>query len=182
MPISIPALRIVVLSISLLFCIAPPVLAAPSPGPNACAANLQSRQLDFWLGDWKVTAPGSSPNAASRVYLALDKCAVIESWDGGRGHRGQNIFAYSADDGAWHGMFLDNEGRMHILNGALDADGAVVFTGPSRAPDGHKVLNRVRIVSVGPNEVRQISQKSSDNGASWSAEYSGDYTRKPTAR
>jgi len=65
---------------------------------NSCATNLENRQLDYWLGNWKIGAPGSSGNAHSTVSLSLDKCLVVENWDGGKGHYGQNIFGYSADE------------------------------------------------------------------------------------
>ena len=70
----------------------------------SCAASSKSRQLDYWLGDWKIGADGSAANAHSTVSLSLDKCLVVENWDGGRGHSGQNIFGYSADDDSWYGF------------------------------------------------------------------------------
>lgn len=156
-------------------CLAPPAFAA---NPAPCAANLHSRQLDFWVGNWAISAPGSSAYATSTVSLALDQCIVIESWDGGRGHKGENIFAYSPDDKSWHGMFADNEGRVHVfLNGNVTS-GSAEFSGPSRGPDGQSVLNRVRIVRLSSNKVEQTWQKSTDNGATWSTEFRGEYSRK----
>lgn len=108
-------------------------LAAADPGP--CSANPESRQLDFWLGNWTVTYPGMPGSAASKVSLLLDKCLLIESWDGGKGHTGENMFAYSSDDKNWHGMFADNHGRVHMLEGRV-APGSAEFLGPSSGPDG----------------------------------------------
>jgi hypothetical protein len=39
---------------------------------TSCAANSESRRLDYWLGDWKIGAEGSSGNAHSTVSLSLD--------------------------------------------------------------------------------------------------------------
>ncbi len=143
-----------------------------------CATNPQSRQLDFWLGDWTIGAPGSSGNATSKVYLALDKCMVVESWDGGRGHKGENMFAYSSDDRSWHGMFADNEGRVHVFVDAKVVSGSAEFSGSSRGPDGQTVLNRVRIVRTGPDKVEQLWEKSTNSGATWSTEFRGEYSRR----
>ena len=82
-----------------------------------CSANSESRQLDFWLGDWRVTYPDAPGSSSSRVYTELDQCLLIESWSGGKGHRGENMFAYSANDKGWRGMFTDNQGRVHALEG-----------------------------------------------------------------
>lgn len=142
-----------------------------------CPANPASRQLDFWLGDWTVSYPGTSASSSSKVHLSLDKCLVVESWVGGKGHQGENMLAYSSGDKSWHGMFADNEGRVHIFEGKA-ARGSAEFTGPSRAPNGEAVLNRIKIVRLNDDKVQQTWEKSKDNGATWSVEFQGDYARK----
>jgi hypothetical protein len=150
-------------------------LAAVDPLP--CIANSESRQLDFWLGEWTVMYPGMPGSAASRVSLDLDQCLLTESWDGGKGHSGKNLFAYSSDDKSWHGMFADNRGRVHVFEGRV-APGSAEFTGPSRAPYGRPVLNRVKVVRLAANRVEQSWEKSTDNGATWTMEFHGEYSRK----
>jgi hypothetical protein len=149
-------------------------LAAAQSGP--CSASPESRQLDFWLGDWTVTYPGMPGSAASKVSLALDKCLLTETWDGGTGHSGKNMFAYSSDDKAWHGMFADNQGRVHVFEGK-SAQGSAEFTGPSRGPDGQTVLNRIKVVRVTADKVEQSWEKSRDNGVTWTMEFHGEYSR-----
>jgi hypothetical protein len=151
--------------------------ASAAPDAAACSANQANRQLDFWLGDWTVTYPGMAGNSASKVSLDLGKCLLVESWDGAKGHTGKNMFAYSADDQTWHGMFADNEGRVHIFEGKV-SNGSAEFTGPSRGPDGQKVLNRIKVVRVDANNVEQSWEKSTDNGATWATAFNGHYSRK----
>src|ERR1700730_15771701 len=134
------------------FWLAAPTFAAADD--RACSTNPESRQMDFWLGGWTVTHPGMPGSAVSKVYLALDECVIVESWDGGKGHKGENMFAYSSDDKSWHGMFADNQGRVHVFEGKV-ANGAGEFTGPSRGSNGEKVLNRIKIVRVNANRVEQ---------------------------
>jgi hypothetical protein len=143
----------------------------------ACAANSQNRQLDYWLGDWKIGAEGSSGNAHSTVSLSLDKCLVIEQWDGGRGHRGQSVFGYSADDKSWYGMFADNEGRVHVFTSGKVSSGSAEFEGTSRGPKGESVLNRVKVVRLSPDKVEQIWEKSGDQGTTWNVVFRGEYSR-----
>jgi hypothetical protein len=152
-----------------------PVHAASDSG--ACSANPDGRQLDFWLGDWTVTYPGALAPSASKVVLELDECVIVESWDGGKGHRGKNMFAYSSDDKSWHGMFADNKGRVHVFEGKAEP-GSAEFLGPSTGPDGQAVLNRIKIVRVSADKVQQTWEKSSDKGATWSMEFRGEYSRK----
>ena len=162
---------------ALVLCIVVAPSAFAANGPGQCAANSESRQLDFWLGDWVVTYPGMTGSSASKVSLALDKCLLTENWEGGKGHKGTNMFAYSSDDKSWHGMFADNEGRVHVFEGKV-APGAAEFTGPSRSPNGQAVLNRIKVVRVNANKVEQSWEKSADNGATWTMEFQGEYSRK----
>jgi len=158
------------------------VSVAASPSAVAaddapCSTKAESRQLDFWLGDWVVKYPGRTATAASRVSLALDQCLLTENWEGGNGHRGETMFAYSSDDQSWHGMFADNEGRVHLFEGKV-APGAAEFTGPSRGPNGQAVLNRIKVVRINANKVEQSWEKSADNGVTWTMEFQGEYSRK----
>jgi hypothetical protein len=102
---------------------------------------------------------------------------LVESWDDGRGHQGENLFAYSADDKSWHGMFADNQGRVHAFTGKVRS-GLAEFYGPSRGPKGEAVLNRIRVVRVASDKVEQSWEKSEDNGTSWTAVFKGEYSRK----
>ncbi|MGA9473315.1 MAG: hypothetical protein WBV36_12685 [Terriglobales bacterium] len=149
--------------------------AAPA---GRCSTNPDSRALDFWLGDWSIAGPGSEPTAKSSVTSTLDQCVIVETWDGGRGHTGQNWFGYNADDKSWHGMFADNRGRVHVFVDGKVASGAAEFTGPSQGADGEAFLNRVRIVRISPEKVEQIWEKSTDHGATWNTEFRGEYSRK----
>ncbi len=145
--------------------------------PDSCATNPENPQLDYWLGNWKIGAEGSSGNAHSTVSLSLDKCLVVENWDGGRGHYGQNVFGCSADDNSWYGMFADNEGRVHVFTSGKVASGTAEFEGTSRGPKGESVLNRVKVIRLDPNKVEQAWEKSTDNGANWNVVFRREYSR-----
>jgi hypothetical protein len=172
-------LRISVLPLALGICVS---LTAPfahsATGAGACSASTEARQLDFWVGNWTVTYPGMPGSANSQVQLSLDKCLITESWDGGKGHSGENFFAYSADDKKWHGLFADNEGRVHVFEGQVTA-GAADFTGTSRGDDGRRVLNRIKVTRKTATECEQSWEKSNDNGATWTMVFQGEYARRP---
>jgi hypothetical protein len=145
---------------------------------SSCAATPANRALDFWLGDWSVSAPGSAPNAASRISLDQDQCVVIERWDGGRGHTGANFFAYSSDEKIWRGMFTDNQGRVHIFPNGRAEPGRIQFSGSTPGLQGETILNRVTIRRIDENRVEQLWEKSSDGGKSWTDVFRGEYVRK----
>jgi hypothetical protein len=153
-------------------------LATDAQSAGACLSNPDSRALDFWLGEWSVAAPGGASSASSVVTLELDKCVVVERWDGGRGHIGENVFAYSSDDKKWHGLFADNEGRVHVFFDGKASPGTAQFTGPSEGPNTEAVLNRVTIRRIDANRVEQAWEKSTDGGKNWEMAFRGEYTRK----
>lgn len=153
---------------------APVARAATATAP--CTSNSQTRQLDYWLGNWRVGGEGAS-TAHSTVSLALDKCLVVENWDAGSGHTGRNIFGYSVDDKSWYGMFADNEGRVHIFTSGTVASGSAEFQGTSLGPNGERVLNRVKLVRLSPDKVEQTWEKSNNNGVSWKLAFRGEYSR-----
>jgi len=157
------------------------IAAQPAHSATAtggCSASVESRQLDYWLGEWSVANPGSSVGGTSRISLSLDKCLFVERWGNGKGHAGENVLAYSSDDKTWRALFADNEGRVHIFTDGTVTSGSAEFHGPSRGPDGESFLNRVKIVRVSADKVQQIWEKSTDNGATWKVVFSGEYSRK----
>jgi hypothetical protein len=163
--------------LAVLFCLAFATNGFAATDANSCAANSADRQLDYWLGNWKIGAEGSSGSAHSTVSLSLDTCLVVENWDGGRGHYGQNVFGYSADDKSWYGMFADNEGRVHVFTSGKVADGTAEFEGTSRGPNRESILNRVRVIRLNPNEVEETWEKSNNNGSTWNVAFRGEYSR-----
>lgn len=156
--------------------LAPRSFAASDAAP--CTADPQHRALDFWLGAWNINVPNESTTATSHVTLELDRCLIVERWDGGDGHSGENLFGYSADDQSWHGFFADNHGRVHLFLDGRATPGSATFTGPSRDSDGKTELNRISIRRVSATQVEQLWQKSSDGGKSWNTVFKGEYTRK----
>jgi hypothetical protein len=151
------------------------VAAAPAAEP--CAMNASARQLDFWVGDWKISDGENPATATSKVSLELGKCLVAENWSDPAGNRGENFFGYNLDDKTWGGMFADTRGQVHIFVRGTVANGKAVFYGPSRGPHGTPMLNRITIVRLGPGKVEQTWEKSGDNGATWQIEFRGEYLR-----
>ena len=152
-----------------------PALAAARAGE--CSKNPANREFDFWLGNWAVTYPSATSGATSTVSLDLGQCLIVESWNGGEGHSGKNMLAYSVDDKSWHGMFADNQGRVHVFAGKVAA-GVAEFQGPSVGRDGETVLNRIKVVRKTPDKVEQLWEQSTDNGANWKTVFQGEYSRR----
>ena len=162
---------------ALVWLMAPVNLYAGDVGKGACSTGV-SRQLDYWVGDWNVTSPGEDYHGVSKVDVSMDQCLITENWNNGKGHTGRDLFAYSPDNKTWYGMFVDNEGRVHIFTDGKVDDGSAIFHGPSRSETGGTVLNRVTIRRISPTKVERTWEKSNDNGATWNTVFQGEYTRR----
>lgn len=143
-----------------------------------CGAAPASQELNYWLGDWTVTTPGEPGSSTSNVSLLLGKCVVVENWKDGTGHAGENIFAYNLGEKSWRGMFVNDHGQAHVFVDGKVAAGTAEFDGPSRGPKGEAILNRIKLVRKAPNRVEQTWEQSSDNGATWTTVFRGEYSRQ----
>jgi len=172
------SLRRALLIIVVVVVVAMPAMSAwAAANPGECSKNPANRELDFWLGNWTVTYPSATSSAMSAVSLDLDRCLVVENWNGGKGHSGKNVLAYSGDDKSWHGIFADNEGRVHVFEGRVTS-GVAEFHGASVGPDGGTVLNRIKVIRETPDKVEQLWEQSTDNGANWKTVFQGEYSRR----
>jgi hypothetical protein len=154
-----------------------PSRAFAATGAEPCATNPESRQLDYWLGNWSMGNAAAAGSSTSKVSLSLDKCMFVEHWENGKGHVTQKMFAYSPEDKNWYGMFADNDGRVHVFLDGKVSLGAAEFHGPSRGPNGEVVLNRLKVVRVSVNKLEETWDKSTDNGANWTTAYRAEYSR-----
>jgi hypothetical protein len=165
--------RILLLLVAIGACLRSSAFAATDAEP--CATNTESRQLDYWLGNWSMG--DDAGHSTSKVSLSLDKCMFVEHWENGKGHVTQKMFAYSPEDKNWRGMFADNEGRVHVFLDGKVSSGTAEFHGPSRGPDGEVVLNRLKVVRLSVNKIEEVWEKSTDNGANWATAYRAEYSR-----
>lgn len=154
-------------------CLATGASAAADEQP--CASNQETRQLDYWLGNWTIGS--GMDKSISRVSLSLDKCVFVEHWQSGDGHVTEKVFAYSPEEKNWYGIFVDNQGRVHIFLDGKVSSQVAEFHGPSRGPDGETVLNRLKVVRVSPDKLEEVWEKSTDKGTSWMTAYRAEYSR-----
>jgi hypothetical protein len=166
-------LRLAAIVIGIGFCVSTAAFAANEE--QSCAATPEIRQLDYWLGNW--TMGSGADKSSSKVSLSLDKCVFLEHWQNASGHFAEKTFAYSAEEKNWYGIFVDNQGRVHIfLNGKVSPDMAE-FRGTSRGPNGEAVLNRLKVVRVSADKLEEVWEKSTDNGTNWTTAYRAQYSR-----
>lgn len=150
---------------------------ALAQGPPGCTAP-ESRQFDFWAGSWTVTTPQGAVAGTNTIESILDGCVLQEHWVGSKGGSGTSLNLWDAASGSWRQVWVDASGGMLELSGKLVGK-QMILSGTSKGPGGSTGLNRITWTPRADGTVRQLWESSADNGATWTVQFDGIYTRQP---
>jgi hypothetical protein len=154
------------------------LLATAKAAAYPCRTRPESRQLDFWVGEWDVTNPAGRKAGTSRIELILESCVVLESWTGNGGMTGQSFNAFHPVKKRWEQFWVDSSGDVqHFVDGEYK-DGAMRFQTLPSVVSGKPGRRRLTFHNMAPDRVRQHSEVTRDDGATWTTEYDFTYTRK----
>lgn len=148
--------------------------APAQAAPPTCEA-AEYRQFDFWVGDWDVSVAGR-PGGRNLITSEEKGCLIHEHWTGGS-QTGQSFNFYDRNDGMWHQVWVSSTGSVLRLSGRL-RDGAMVYEGEARRPDGSVMLHRLVFTPNADGTVRQHWTSSTDGGATWQDAFDGLYRRR----
>ncbi len=145
--------------------------------PAKACARPESRQFDFWIGEWTVTS-GGQVVGSNTITPIMDGCVLQENWVGASGNKGSSFNYYNPNTKKWNQYWVYQNGTpLPLLVGGYK-DGKMVLTGRGTARDGKPVLHRITWHNNGDGTVRQHWQTSKDEGKSWSTAFDGAYTKK----
>jgi hypothetical protein len=146
--------------------------------PQGCSSP-ESRQFDFWIGEWEVTdSAGRVPMGSSRIVNEEQGCVIHENWTGQGGGTGQSFNFYHRRTGKWEQMWVSSSGSpLHLIGGR---DGpAMVLEADIPAPNGQgTVRTQLRWTPEPDGRVRQLWRQSRDGGQTWTVAFDGWYRRR----
>jgi tetratricopeptide (TPR) repeat protein len=143
---------------------------------HPCEHQPESRQFDFWIGEWDVvTTQGHDPAGSSSIQLILDKCVILENWTGGT--TGKSFNHFDAATKKWIQDWVDSASNGVHFEGTLE-NGVMSFYAASLNADGTRSRRHLQFFKLDEDHVRQFSQQSTDGGQTWSVEYDLTYSRK----
>jgi hypothetical protein len=147
--------------------------AATPAQPSPCDTIPAYRQLDFWVGEWRVLL-GERQVGTNRIEKVVHGCALIEHWRDGRGIEGMSLFYYEPTQRQWKQVWVDPGGvkEKHLI--ATLEQGGVRFQGELRR-GGRIVLDRTTLSPLGGGRVRQLIEQSEDGGTTWQARFDAVY-------
>jgi hypothetical protein len=139
----------------------------------------ESRQLDFWIGDWELSYvdDGKAGRSRNRVTKALDGCAIVEEFSGAPGTRldGRSYSTFDRLTRRWKQTWVDNTGSYLDFTGGV-SDGAMTF-GREAQTTSSKFLQRMVFRDVKRDSLKWLWQRSDDGGRTWSTQWEIDYRR-----
>lgn len=150
------------------------IAEAAQPGPP------ESRQFDFWLGEWEVTSPDGKLQGTNRIELVSDGRGLLETWTGETAvgnTNGRSLNAWNAEKKQWQQFWVGGDGGVLELSGGADAQGRMVLTG-ERDSEGKRLFERITWTPGTDGSVRQLWEQSSDAGKTWTIVFDGRYTKK----
>ncbi len=153
-----------------------PLEPAAMPRPTAPACSDAARhQLDFWIGDWRVTDSDGQSAGTSHVRALLDHCVLREEWTSGELH-GTSLTTYDAPERTWRQMWVDDHGGVLRLSGVW-SDGRMVMRGTRVGSDGRSRQLRMSLAPDRDGSVEQLLERSEDDGRTWTELFRGTYRR-----
>jgi hypothetical protein len=143
------------------------------PGPRGEAAKTvactapEYRQFDFWIGDWDAFDVNESgkPVARARVDPLLDRCVVLERYDGANGVKGQSFSIYDSSRHVWHQTWVTDRGQLLVIEGKMQGEEMVLSGVDYPAPGQRREVRGTW--KPAQNGVRETAVRSTDGGKTW---------------
>ena len=133
------------------------------------------RAFDFWVGTWEARTEDGVRQGTNRIERVLGGAAIVERWSGATGYRGMSLNRFDRHAGTWRQTWVDDQGDVVEFEDGAVRDGRMVFVAQDRAG----TIRRLSFEPGGPDAFRQVSEQSTDGGATWSLEYDFRYRRLP---
>ena len=133
------------------------------------------RQLDFWLGNWRVSW-GDDQQGTNRIERILGDKVIQENFDGNPAvdFRGKSWSMYSPKLGVWQQTWVDMEGNYWHFTGGVDGD--TFYFATDDTIQGELVRLRMVFFNIAPNALDWRWERSAD-GESWQVTWQIHYTR-----
>lgn len=146
-----------------------------------CRFRPESRQLDFWVGEWDVTqtgAPAGVNASKSRIESVENGCVIAEFYETPSGYAGRSYNAYEPNKKRWEQFWVDNVGGVHHYSG-VGRDGNLYYEAEFTPPGATApTKNKMTFFNQGQDQVRQLGEQSTDGGKTWTVTYDLTYRRR----
>jgi ketosteroid isomerase-like protein len=147
-------------------------------------SNPQFRQFDFWIGEWEAFGVKGAKAGDSKITVLLDSCVILEEWTSagaqqGLIYTGKSFNSYNTATKQWQQTWTDNTGNTtEFLRGEGSEGKIIYYADKVGSPDGKIFMRRLTFTKLSNDKVRQLGERSDDDGKTWATEYDLEYRRK----
>lgn len=141
-----------------------------------CMYCAESRQFDFWIGDWDVFVNGNKVGE-NLVELEMKGCTLVENWKNRTGGLGKSLNSYNSTTKKWKQFYVDSSGSVLEFEGEFK-DKIMHLEGETIDANGAKTLHILEFYDLPDKTVRQLWKQSTDNGNNWNTVWDSIYRRK----
>lgn len=154
---------------------------AQAPQQPPCSS-AESRQFDFWHGDWELTwknPDGTQAKGSNRVESVLGGCATHENFTGAgpQPSLGRSYSVWSPRLKKWQQTWVDSGGGYIELAGEF-ADGKMVLLREGQLAGGKMGRQRMTFYNIAKDDFDWDWETSEDAGMTWTLRWRIHYTRK----
>jgi len=150
---------------------------------SACS-DQKFRAFDFWQGTWEVFDKNGKIAGESKISLILDSCVVLEEWtsagsQNGVVYKGKSFNTYNSASKEWQQTWVDNTGNTtEYLRGKATEGHIVFYADRVISAKGKYFLRKLSFIKLSDIRVRQLGERSDDEGKTWIIEYDLEYRKK----
>jgi hypothetical protein len=142
------------------------------------------RQFDFWIGEWEAFGIKGQKAGDSKISVILDSCVILEEWTSasqqqGLTYTGKSFNSFNAGNKQWQQTWVDNTGNTTEFLRGEGSEGKIIYHADKVAgPGGKTFMRRLTFTRLSNDKVRQLGERSDDEGKTWTVEYDLEYRRK----
>lgn len=152
---------------------------APSGAPAPCTAPVY-RQLDFWIGSWRVTDSTGKHLGDNTITRGQGGCLVKEQWRSAAGSDGESMNYFNPTTRTWHQVWVDDTGGVLMFVGTAEPNAMVyrATTGTGAQAQRH-VLSLRRQPDGSVRQLWETWPAADSSAAARTISFDGVYRRTP---
>jgi hypothetical protein len=145
--------------------------------------NAKYHEFDFWIGEWEIYRTGTKDILGfSKIESIVDSFGIQETYRSAKSkYIGTSINKYNLASGQWEQYWIDNTSLTLYLKGRK-VDNQMILQNKIEMEDGSFLNNRITWTDNEDGTVRQVWEKSYDDGQSWSKIFDGLYKKKKSKK